>query len=146
MKIIIIIIIIITARIIIIIITAAASYVRRAASTTGSAAAAAEHRKKQAFQEFGQCSAYEFIPLTIESYGHLGVEASRFLSTLGDLAAEGGGMSKVRFVRNARQELSCALCRGNSHIYHRSLFAIARCVGRLFRPGCDVPIEEMGDV
>jgi hypothetical protein len=125
---------------------AAASYVRRAASTTGSAAAAAEHRKKQAFQEFGQGSAYEFIPLAVESYGRLGVEASRFLSTLGDLAAEGGGVSKERFVRNARQELSCALCRGNSHIYHRSLFAIARRVGRLFRPGCDVPIEEMGDV
>ena len=47
---------------------AAAYYVRRAASTTGSAAAAADHKNKQAFQEFGQGSAYEFIPLAVESY------------------------------------------------------------------------------
>ena len=32
------------------------------------------------------------------------------------------------------------------HLVSGSLFAIARRVGRLFRPGCDVPIEEMGDV
>ena len=91
-----------------------------------------EHRKKQAFQGFGQSSAYEFIPLAAESYRRMGVEASRFLSTLGDLAAEGGGVSKEKFVRNARQELSCAPCSGNSHIYHRSLFAITRRVGCLF--------------
>ena len=53
------------------------------------------------------------MPLAMESYGRLGREASRFLSDLGDIAASDGRLRKAAFVRSVRQELSCALCRGN---------------------------------
>jgi hypothetical protein len=85
-------------------------------------------------------------PLVAESYGRLGVEAARFLSQLGDIAAEGGKVSKELFVRTARQELSCALCRGNGLMYYRSTFEIALAGGRAFLPGCEHPLDEAGDV
>ena len=61
------------------------------------------------------------MPLAMESYGRLGREASRFLSDLGDIAASDGRLRKAAFVRSVRQELSCALCRGNGGMYFDSL-------------------------
>ena len=54
-----------------------------AAVTPGSAAEKAERRKRRSFEEFGEGSAYDLVPLAIESYGRLGLAASRFLSELG---------------------------------------------------------------
>ena len=120
---------------------AAASFVRDAAEAAGSAAAKAETRKRRAFGEFGEGSAFEFVPLAVESYGRLGSAASRFLSELGDLVAE-GGRSKAAFVRGVRRELSCALCKGNARMYCKSLARIAVNVGSNYRPGCDEPVED----
>jgi hypothetical protein len=126
---------------------AAASYVRDAAETAGSAAAKAELRKRRAFEEFGEGSAYDFVPLAVESFGRLGSAASRFLSELGDLAAgEGNRVSKAAFVRGVRRELSCALCKGNARMYYKSLSRIAMNVGTNYRPGCDVPMEDPVEV
>ena len=69
---------------------------------------------------------------TVESFGRLGREAARFLSELGDAAAARGRVVKADFVRFAREELSCALCRGNARLYSRSLHELARVVGRVF--------------
>ena len=80
------------------------------------------------------------LPLAVESYGRLGIQASRFLSTLGDLAASGGGVSKARFVRRVRQELSCALCRGNSQSY--TVLSVARSAGKHFEAAADTPAAE----
>lgn len=121
---------------------AAASYVMDAAVTPGSAAEKAERRKQRSFQEFGEGSAYDFVPLAIESYGRLGLAASRFLSELGDIAAEGGQVCKESFVRGVRRELSCALCKGNGRIYRAFLSSIAHSVGRHYRPGCDLPVQD----
>ena len=121
---------------------AAASYVRDAAQAPGSAAAKAETRKRRAFEEFGEGSAFEFIPLAVESYGRLGSAAARFLSELGDLAAEGTQVSKAAFIRGVRRELSCALCKGNSRMYYKSLSRIAVNVGSNYQPGSDVPVED----
>jgi hypothetical protein len=120
---------------------AAASYVCDAAEAGGSAAAKAEARKRAEFQEVGEGSAYDFVPLAVESYGRMGVAASRFLSELGDLVAAGGRVSKAAFVRTVRRELSCALCKGNARMYYNSLSRIAMHVGRNFRRGCDEPVE-----
>ena len=45
-----------------------------------------------------------------------------------------------------RQELSCALCRGDTRMYDRSLLALARGVGRGFMPGLERALDEAGDV
>ena len=76
----------------------------------------------------------------------MGREASRFLSDLGDIAASDGRLRKATFVRSVRQELSCALCRGNGGMYFHSTFSIARAVDRQFVPGCACPIDESGEV
>ena len=120
----------------------AASYVERAARETGWAAARAEREKIQKFNAFGQGAAFDFCPLAVESYGRLGIQASRFLSTLGDLAASGGGVSKARFVRRVRQELSCALCRGNSQSYYNTVLSVARQAGKHFEAPADTPAAE----
>ena len=125
---------------------AAATYARAASRTPGSAALRAEHSKRQEFQQFGDGAGYEFVPLAMESFGRLGQAASRYLSELGDIAAAGGRVSKSSFVRSARQELSCALCRGNGRMYFEATFNIARAAGRSFMPGCEVPVDEAGDV
>ena len=108
----------------------AASYVKHASRETGWAAARAEREKKQKFDAFGQGAAFDFCPLAMESYGRLGVQASRFLSALGDLAASGGGVSKAMFVRQARQELSCALCRGISNTYYNAVHKVINRTSR----------------
>lgn len=124
---------------------AAASYVRDAAEAGGSAAAKAEARKRADFAEVGEGSAFDFVPLAVESYGRMGVAASRFLSELGDLVEAAGRVSKAAFVRTVRRELSCALCKGNACMYYNSLSRIAVRVGHNFRPGCDEPMEGPDD-
>jgi hypothetical protein len=123
----------------------AASYVRDAAQAAGSAAAKAETRKRRAFEEIGEGSAFEFIPLAMESYGRMGCAASRLLSELGDLVAQGSRVSKAAFVRRVRQELSCALCRGNARMYYKSLSRVAMNIGSNYWPG-DMPVEDPGFV
>jgi hypothetical protein len=125
---------------------AAASYVRAAARITGSAAARAEAAKRREFAAHQGAVGFEFVPLAVESFGRMGLAASRFLSDLGDVAAAGGQADKAAFVRAARQELSCALCRGNGLVYGASAVGVARAVGRAFVPGCDQPLDEVGDM
>jgi hypothetical protein len=124
---------------------AAASYVRRASRTSGAAAEQQEDNKIREHADFSQSDAYEFVPLAMESYGRLGLKASRFLSALGDEAARNGRVSKARFVRNARQELGCALCRGNNRAYHRTMQRIGRSVGCYYEFGSPEPIEDAGE-
>ena len=122
----------------------AQSYVARAALTPGATNFQAEQRKRREFQQFGAGAGFDFIPLATETFGRLGREASRFLSDLGDIAAENGRVSKGSFVRSARQSLSCALCRGLGRQYSASMLSVARATGVNFLPGCAVPVDEVG--
>ena len=74
----------------------------------------------------------------------LGKDAARFLNDIGEVAASHG--SKSAFARTVRQELSCALCKGNARMYDRTLFTLARGVGRGFMLGLHRAIDEAGDV
>ena len=125
---------------------ASASYVRNASHTPGAAALRAEQMKRRNFGALGAGDGFDFIPLAVESFGRLGLEASRFLSDLGDIASASGAASKAVFVRSVRQELSCALCRGNGRMYNRFMFCYAQTAGRQFMPGCDIPLDEAGEV
>jgi hypothetical protein len=127
---------------------AAASYVAAASQTTGAAAARAERDKGRKYADMAQEDAgYEFVPLAVESYGRLGGAASSFLSSLGDIAAADGRVSKAAFMRSARAELSCQLCRGNGRMIYASTCVIVRARGRTFTPGSPVvPVADAGYV
>ena len=124
---------------------AAASYARGASQQAGFAAAKAETRKRRTFELFYDGPGYEFLQLASESFGRLGKDASRFLNDLGEVAASDGCASKSAFMRTVRQELSCALCKGNARMYDRCLLTLARSVGRGLMPGLETAIDEAGD-
>ena len=84
------------------------------------------------------------MPLAVDSFGRLGKEAARFLDDVGDVAAADSCASKDTFVRIVRQELSCALCRGDARMYDNSRISVARGVG--FSLGLDRAVDEAGDV
>jgi hypothetical protein len=65
---------------------AAATYVLAASRTPGAAAALAERNKRREYEASGDGAGHDFVPLAVESYGRMGVEASRFLSALGEIA------------------------------------------------------------
>ncbi len=118
----------------------------RASRETGYAAAEAERAKWRDWNERGDGAGYEFVPLACESFGRMGRQAAGFLSQLGDVAAAGGRVSKSAFVRTAREELSCALARGNARMYGRAMAIVARSVGRAFLPGAAAATAAAGDV
>ena len=89
-------------------------------------------------------ASYQFVPLAVDSFGRLGKEAARFLDDVGDVAAADSCASKDTFVRIVRQELSCALCRGDARMYDNSRISVARGVG--FSLGLDRAVDEAGDV
>ena len=123
----------------------AASYVNATHKKPGVAAARAEQDKRTAFERFGGGADFDFVPLATESFGRLGVGASRFLSALGSIAeGRGFGVSKERFVRHARQELGCALVRGNALVHGRFMMQYARITGKRFTLGFDRPVDALG--
>ena len=55
-------------------------------------------------------------------------------------------MEPCNVLKLRRQELICALCRGNARMYDRSLLSGARGIVRGFSPGFDRAVDEAGDV
>jgi len=125
---------------------AAPSYYDAASQSNGSAAENAAKRKKREFQRFADGAQYDFVPFAVESFGRLGEDARRFLSDFGNTAAQRGCVSKSGFIKTAHRELSCTLQRGNGMMYARSTWETARASGCQFQPGCEVPLEDVGNV
>jgi hypothetical protein len=126
---------------------AAPSHVRAAAATSRAAAEKAATAKRRSFEQHGDGDGgYHFVPLAMETFGTLGHAASKFLSELGDAAAADGRVSKEKFVRGVRQELSCALARGVARGYYRALGRIAQQVGHQYGAGSEVPLQDPGEI
>ena len=89
----------------------------------------------------GDDSGYSFVPVAVESYGRLGVRATRLLSEIADVAARGGA-PKGAFVRMAHAQLSCALVKGMGKVYASSMQATVRAAGRAFQDGNPVPVAD----
>jgi hypothetical protein len=121
---------------------AAPTYVAAAAQTDGSAAAARDQLKRARYQS-DDPAAYAFQPLSVETYGRMGKPAMQMLNTLASAAVNAGVQLKGDFVTNALRELSVGLCRGNSVLYRRSLYVLARASGIAFRAGMDVPSADV---
>jgi hypothetical protein len=126
---------------------AAATFRTAAARTSRSAAEKAAAAKRASFAELSAGgNGYRFVPLAVKTYGTLGHEAAKCLSELGDAVAADGRVSKEKYVRGMRQELSCALARCVALGYHRALGRVAQCVGSHFQAGSDVPLQDPGEL
>ena len=118
---------------------AAATHLAAASKTRGAAARTAARRKRRQFQETNPGAGIKFVPLSVETFGQLDVEASKFLSSLGAKVGERGG-SQSQFMRNARSDLSCALVRGQERVFSAGMNAILRAGGKQFECGHAVPV------
>ena len=83
------------------------------------------------------------MPLSVESYGRIGEPAMQLLNTLAEMASASGSVDKGDFVGSALRELSVSLCRGNGVMYRAGLKVQARCSGRAFMSGTDVPTADV---
>ena len=70
----------------------------------------------------------------------MGKEAVRFVSRLGDIAAEIGRIPKGALVRWAMQLLSVTVQTGNAEMYRRSGLVILREQGLRYSAGHAVPV------
>ena len=125
----------------------APSHLRAAAERSGATAATAADGKRERLGAVCEGAGYEFVPLAHESYGRLGRGALSLVSTLGDIAAAGGRVSKAAFVSAALRELSCSLCRLNARVFQAGVDdSLNRTTGRQHTPGAPVAVAEAGHV
>jgi hypothetical protein len=80
---------------------AAASFAGGASRIPGFAAAARDASKRRAFRQVS--SALPFMPMSVKSFGHLGVPALTLLGDLADQAVQAGGpgLSRAAFISGA---------------------------------------------
>ena len=86
-------------------------------------------------------AAFRFVPFAVETSGHMGKEAVKFVNRLGDIAAESGCIPKGAFVRWAMQLLSVTVQRGNAKMYRRIGLVISRVQD--MRYGADFAVQEL---
>jgi hypothetical protein len=83
---------------------------------SGAAAAGRDRKKTKSYEQVP--GTYEFVPLSMETYGTLGIPAEELIVRLAHAAHKANRTDSVEtFVRLAQSELSMALCRGNSVLY-----------------------------
>ena len=81
-------------------------------------------------------AAFRFVPFAVESCGHMGKEAVKFVNRLGHIAAESSRIPKGAFVRWAVQQLLVTVQRGKAEMYRRSGLIISREQGLLCQCRC----------
>jgi hypothetical protein len=109
---------------------AAASFAVGAARTPGFAAAARDASKRCGYRQVS--SALPFVPMSVESFGRLGVPTLTLLGDLADQAVQAGapGLSRAAFISGTLRELSVALCRGNASLCRSGAYVVTRTAGR----------------
>ena len=108
---------------------AADTYVVAAARGAGAAAAVRDRQKRDAYR-LHDPDAYDFVPLTHESYGRLGKPAMAHLNSIAEVASRCGKVDKKVFIVNALRQMSVALYKGNAEILRMGVQQFARCAGR----------------
>jgi hypothetical protein len=90
-------------------------------------------------------TALPLLPMSVESFGRLGVPALTLLGDLADQAVQAGGpgLSRAAFISGALRELSVALCRGNASLCRSGAYVVTRAAGwtpmcGLARPSAEV--------
>jgi hypothetical protein len=119
----------------------AARYRRAAAAT---AQRDAEKRARYRQDEWG---AYLFTPLSVETFGRLGMPMMRLLSDIGNLAVSSGDglFTKEQFVSGVLWELSVSLCKTNARLERVVIGFFVRASGVCIRHGRSRPTAEVSD-
>jgi hypothetical protein len=117
------------------------THLHRAASTAGAAASHRDHQKRTTYSRL-EPNGYEFVPVSVESYGRLSQPAMKHLHALGEEAVGPGGVSRASFEDGALRELSVGLVRGNYFLYRASVGMLARSSGACFRPCLARPTDD----
>ena len=120
------------------------SYAERAAVSQGHAAQLREQEKVTQYQRQGD-RGFVFRPFVMETHGRLGKQAWDVVNSLAKFAADRGKVSKRAFKRGMLQEVSVALCCGNSAVYAfgHACQAKAQSLGRRFRRGLRRPTADL---
>jgi hypothetical protein len=94
------------------------------------AAAARDASRQRASRQVS--SALPFVPMSVESFGHLGAPALALLEDLADHAVQAGGpgLSRAAFISGALRELSVALCQGIASPCRSGAYVATRAAGR----------------
>ena len=111
------------------VINPAAGTYRDAAARKAGAAAEVRDRQKELAYRAHDPDAYDFVPLTHESFGRLGEPAMRYLNKLADIAVRCGDVSRSAFVTMALRRLSVAMCRGNALIFRLGMQTLTGTAG-----------------
>ena len=119
----------------------AKSNAAEAAKTLGWTAARAERTKRTRFRkDVPDHAAFRFVPFAVETSGHMGKEAVKFVNLLGDIPAESGCIPKGAFGRWAMQLLSVTVQPGNAEMYCRTGLDISREQDLRYDAGFAVPM------
>jgi hypothetical protein len=92
----------------------------RAAKRAGAVASHRDQQKRTSYAWLGT-NGYEFVPVSVESYGRLSQPAMNVLHTLVEEAAGPRGVLRASFVEGAPRELSVGLVRGKIFLYRASV-------------------------
>jgi hypothetical protein len=111
--------------------------VHRAASTAGAAASHRDQQKRTTYARLAP-NCYEFVPVSVESYGRLSQPAIKLVHTPGCRPWR----RFAGLVDGALLELSVGLVRGNYFLYRASVGMLARSRGACFRPGLARPTDD----
>ena len=120
----------------------AGTYSRRAAREAGAAAGLRDDVKRAAYRAHDP-DAYDFVPLSHETFGRLGRPAMAHLGALADIACRSGDVRRDAFVRNALRRLSVAMCKGNAHILRVGMQKLARVSGGAVWYGNTRPVADL---
>ena len=104
----------------------------------GAAAARRDRDKDRAYRRHDP-DAYDFVPLSHESYGRMSPRAMEHLNHLADVAVRCGEVRRAVFVTNALRRLSVALCKGNALIFRMGMQTLAGITGGAVVHGCARP-------
>jgi hypothetical protein len=113
------------------------------ATTTGAAARSGDAFKRAHYARRRLGGGYELVPVSVESFGRLGVPAYALLGHVADMAADCGGVSKAAFMESALQETGVMLAKGNGRLLRAHLSRVAQASGRAYLPGLPVPVSEV---
>lgn len=120
----------------------ASTYRWHSAREVGWAARRRDGDKRTAYRAHDP-DAYDFVPLSQESYGRLGRPAMEHLNMLADVAERSGDVRRDRFVRNALRRLSVAMCKGNAHVLRMGMQRLAKVSGGAVWFGNTRPVDYM---
>ena len=113
-----------------------------AGSRPGGAAALREQQKRNSYDVQLQ-HPNDFVPAVIESYGHMGEAARRYLGRLADLVADqrpaGREQARSAFLLDFRREMAASLARSTGRMFRASLQVRARAGGKEFKAGLPTP-------